>query len=181
MSKFTSYVLTKQLLAVINNEAKQELVWNGNEEQNSMLLRDEKLYIQELESESQTGGVDKVNLFLTNRGMTDALLPETTQPDAIAAAIYLLILSKWKVQGEKCIVKANDGRSTYTGADLKCSIGETFDSKFADIELENGDRVIMAQTTSKSDTLSGLENEGRYFAKLVYCGYKYLDNYEVKR
>ena len=178
MSKFTSYVLTKQLLGVIAKEAKESIVWSGNDEQNEFLRREEQLTIHELESESQTGGVDKVNKFLTERGMTDALLPETTQPDAIAAAIYLLILSKWKVQGQKCMIKGDDQRSTYVGADLVCSIGKTFDTKFADIELENGDRVIMTQTTSKSDTLSGLESEGRYFAKLIYSGYSYLDNYE---
>jgi hypothetical protein len=166
MTQFSSDLLTCELLNEVQKVAPFDLQWVVNNRQQQLLLRVSDVKMAEMESIGQFGGVDRVNQFLIDRGMTNALLQPIPE-DGISAAIYLKILSKWVEKGES-LEMYTAANKLIDGVKLKSQVyKDNFGKFFATVFLENGDFIILENSTPLDPTSEILENTGDYFMNAV--------------
>jgi hypothetical protein len=166
MTQFSSDLLTCELLNVVQKVSPFDLQWVPNNRQNQLLKRVSDIKMPEMESIGQFGGVDRVNQFLIDRGMVNALLQPIPQ-DGVAGAIYLKILSKWLEKGES-LEMITPTNKPVDGVKLKSQVyKDNFGKYFAVVFLENGDFIILENTTPLDPTSEILENAGDYFMQSV--------------
>jgi hypothetical protein len=162
MTQFSSDLLTCELLNTIQTVAPYDFHWLTNQRQVQMLNRVSEISLPELETIGQFGGVDRVNQFLIQRGMGNCTL-QPIPNDGIAAAIYLKILSKWLIPGQR-LELTTAANKLVEGVKLKSQVyKDNFGKLFACAYLENGDFVLIENTTPLDPSSEVLENSGDYF------------------
>lgn len=162
MTQFSCDALACDLLNTVQTVAPYDFHWITNPRQDQMFNRVSEITLPELETIGQFGGVDKVNQFLIERGMGNCTL-QPIPPDGIAAAIYLKILSKWMIPGQR-LELLTTANKLVEGVKLKSQVYK--DNKgqfFALVFLENGDFVLIENSTSLDPSSEELENVGDYF------------------
>jgi hypothetical protein len=177
MSQFASKVVCRKLLEVFCPFEN----WTGDDSQVKYLSLMPDVSLPELESEIGSGnaGLEKVNRFLVNKGMTDCLLPGPISEQDVAAAVYLLILSMWQAPGDRVYRSVNwatpgttvnktiDNQKVAYAQNPGLVKQDTLTGKFFGIiHLENRDYVIFEDISSTSMSPVQIENVGVRLAKL---------------
>jgi hypothetical protein len=167
MSYFASQKVSRRLLEMFSPMD----TWSGHGEVQSYLnfIRScENVGIfNELESRIGQGmpGLSLVNNFLTEKHMEGCLIEGPIGDQDLVAAVYMLIQSQWRTPGE-LIYKLEAGkRKAYAQNPGIVLIEPETGERIGLLELENGDRVIFENLSSKTNTPFQLEANGANLSK----------------
>ncbi len=172
-SNFTSTFIAQQLLTTFGKELKSDVTWcTKDAHQQELLDRAFTIDMHEIESKAQIGGTHLVKEFLASKGI-ELKLPSQIEPLSICAAVVLIILSRWEVQGVE--VKIPNGDTYYDGARVSATVcRNTSGELYGLIPLKNDDYVIFEQNTTINSTIQEMEKNG--LNCLVDMDTNYLSN-----